>query len=124
MLWAVTSYFNPSRYRTRLANYRMFRAHLKVPLVTVEASFDGHFELGPGDAEILVQRRAQAVLWQKERLLNVALDVLPPECTDVAWIDCDVIFTADDWPERARDALRMNSLIHLFSERANLGQGA
>jgi hypothetical protein len=124
MLWAITSYFNPSKYRTRLLNYRRFRALLKVPLVTVEASFDGHFELGPGDAEILVQRRAQAVLWQKERLLNVAFDFLPAECTDVAWIDCDVIFAEDDWPERARAALREKPLIHLFSERCNLERQA
>jgi hypothetical protein len=58
MLWAITSYFNPAGYRTRLENYRRFRAHLTVPLVTVEASFDGRFELGPADADILVQRHA------------------------------------------------------------------
>ena len=78
MLWAITSYFNPAGYNTRLANYRAFRARLKVPLVTVEASFDGRVQLRAGDAEILVQRTARDVLWQKERLLNVALGFLPP----------------------------------------------
>jgi len=56
MFWAITSYFNPVRYRSRLANYRRFRAALNVPLVAVEAAADGQFELGPGDAEVLVQR--------------------------------------------------------------------
>lgn len=124
MLWAITSYFNPAGYSTRLANYRTFRAHLKVPLVTVEASVDGRFELQSGDAEILVQRLAQDVLWQKERLLNVALGFLPPECHEVAWLDCDVVFGADDWPGRAHDALGTHSLIQLFSERCNLGREA
>jgi hypothetical protein len=123
VLWAITSYFNPMAFRGRLANYRVFRAYLNVPLVTVEASFNGRFELGAGDAEILVQRLARDVLWQKERLLNVALGALPPECTEVAWLDCDVILAAEDWFERARDALDSYSLVQLFTERCNLDQG-
>jgi hypothetical protein len=120
MLWAITSYFNPARYRTRLENYRRFRAHLTVPLVTVEASFDGRFELGREDAEILVRRRARDVLWQKERLLNLALGFLPSECDQVAWLDCDVVFAADDWPQRACAALTTHSLVQPFCERCDL----
>jgi hypothetical protein len=120
MLWAITAYFNPARYRTRLENYRRFRAHLTVPLVTVEAGLDGRFELGRGDADILVQRHARDVLWQKERLLNVALGFLPCECDQVAWLDCDVVFAADDWPPRASAALTAHSLVQLFSERCDL----
>jgi hypothetical protein len=122
MLWAITSYFNPSGYTTRLANYRRFRAELNVPLITVEASVDGRFQLEQKDAEILVQRTAHDVLWQKERLLNVALEFLPADCREVAWIDCDVVFNRKDWPEQVRVALESHSLIQLFSERCNLGQ--
>jgi hypothetical protein len=50
LLWAITSYFNPCRYKARPASYRLFRAHLNVPLVTVEAGLDGRFELGPEDS--------------------------------------------------------------------------
>ena len=31
-------------------------------------------------------------MWQKERLLNVALAAVPNNVEDVAWIDCDVVF--------------------------------
>ena len=124
MLWAVTSYFNPAGYRSRLLNYRTFREHLSVPLVTVEAALDGRFELQPGAADILVQRPVRDVLWQKERLLNVAIDFLPPDCREVAWLDCDVVFDADDWPARARAALETHSLVQLFSERCNLDREA
>jgi hypothetical protein len=123
MLWAITSYFNPIGYRSRLANYRRFRANLRVPLVTVEAASDGRFELRPGDAEVLVQVPTRAVLWQKERLLNIALGHLPPGCREVAWLDCDVVLESDDWPERTRRALEVHPLVHLFSERRNLGRG-
>ena len=122
-LWAITSYFNPMGYRRRLANYRVFRQHLAVPLVTVELSFDGTFHLQPEDAEILVQLAGGAVLWQKERLLNVAVKSLPDSCAKVAWVDCDVVFANDDWVERTNAALEVFPLVHLFHERHEAPRG-
>ncbi|RPI03272.1 MAG: hypothetical protein EHM71_14720, partial [Zetaproteobacteria bacterium] len=116
-LWAITSYFNPVGYRRRLANYRVFRRHLAVPLVTVELAFDGRFQLQPADAEILIQRRGGAVLWQKERLLNVAVKSLPDSCAKVAWVDCDIVFANQEWVDRASTALEAVPLVHLFHER-------
>src|SRR5271163_604284 len=105
MLWAVSSYFNPLARRSRLENYRTFRKYLQAPLAAVELSFTGHFDLQPADADILVQLAGSDVLWQKERLTNVAVRKLPADCDTVAWLDCDVVFDAPDWPERARLAL-------------------
>jgi hypothetical protein len=124
MLWGVTSYFNPSGYASRLINYRTFKKHLRVPLIAVELSFSGRFELQSDDADLVVRLVGRDVLWQKERLLNLALRALPRECDAVAWLDADVIFESDDWPERARAALERFSIVQLFSERCNLAQGA
>ena len=124
MLWAITSYFNPVGYKSRLANYRTFRKFLAAPLLAVELSFTGSFELQPGDADILVQLTGGDVLWQKERLLNVGLRHLPPDCDAVAWLDCDVVFSNDRWSRQARDALSRFSLVQLFSERCNLARDA
>ena len=119
-LWAITCYFNPVGYRRRLENYRIFRQRLEVPLVTVELSSDEKFQLGSGDADILVQLRSPAVLWQKERLLNLAVESLPDSCDIVAWLDCDILLENDDWVERARRALDEFALLHLFQERNEL----
>jgi hypothetical protein len=89
-------------------------------LVTVELSFDGRFELATGDADILVQLHGGDVMWQKERLLNVALQRLPSACDTVAWLDCDVIFERDDWAAQARRALENRALVQLFEERHDL----
>lgn len=124
MLWAITSYFNPADYKSRLTNYRAFRKHLAAPLVAVELSFTGRFELRPGDADILVQLTGGDVLWQKERLLNVALRHLPRDCDAIAWVDCDVVFAVADWHERARAALERFALVQLFRERCNLARSA
>ncbi|HKX19636.1 MAG TPA: hypothetical protein VJT33_16670 [bacterium] len=119
-LWAITCYFNPIHYRRRMANYRAFRQHLTVPLVTVELSFDGRFDLEDGDADVLIRIGRGTILWQKERLLNIALASIPRWCDYVAWLDCDIIFDGDDWTVRAAEALERCDLVHLFHERYDL----
>ena len=66
-------FFNPVRYQRRLANYKVFRQRLDVPLIAIELAYGPNFELQQHDAEILLQIRGDAVLWQKEKLLNLAL---------------------------------------------------
>ncbi|ROZ77117.1 hypothetical protein [Ramlibacter sp. WS9] len=112
--WAVTSYYNPAGYQRRRANYRLFRQHLQLPLLTVEWSHDGRFELGPGDADILIQLDGGDVMWQKERLLNIGIARLPAECTKVAWLDCDVVFENTAWPKQALAQLENARLVQLF----------
>jgi hypothetical protein len=113
-LWAITSYFNPAGWRRRRANYRVFRERLSVPLVTVELAYGPDFELSEGDAEILLQLRGRDVMWQKERLLNVALKALPAHCRKVVWMDCDVIFGSSDWPETVSRQLDRFMIVQPF----------
>jgi hypothetical protein len=74
------------------------------------------FELKEQDAEILIRLRGGAVLWQKERLLNVALQVVPSPCSKIAWLDCDVIFDAADWAESASRLLDRFAIIQMFKQ--------
>ena len=118
-MWGITTYFNPARYRSRLANYRGFReaSHAQgLPLVTVELTRDGEGELEAGrDAEVLVTKTSGHVLWHKERLLNLAIQALPPECKYVCWIDADVVFERDDWIEASVEALQHFVVIQPFT---------
>ncbi len=123
-LWAITSYFNPAGYRRRLETYRLFRERLAIPLATVELSFDGKFALRTGDADALLQIHGGDVMWQKERLLNLALRLLPASCDRVAWLDCDVVFTRDGWAADATRALDETVLLHPFQARTDLTRDA
>jgi hypothetical protein len=115
-LYAVTAYFNPCRYKSRFTNYKIFAEHLKhagVPLLTVECAFgDQPFELG--DHEGVMQVRARDVMWLKERLINIGIAALPT-CRAVAWLDCDLVFLAADWPERSLRALEEHHVIQPFT---------
>ncbi len=119
-MWAITSYFNPVGYKRRLSNYRTFRANLSAPLVTVELSFDGRFELTRHDADILIQLCGGAVLWQKERLLNLALKAVPSDVEEIAWLDCDVILERTDWVDEAKSQLKQFKVVQLFSEAVHV----
>lgn len=125
MLWGITTLFNPSGSRRRIENFRRFRersAAQGLRLVAVELAFDrGEHELRPGvDAEIVIQRRSATVLWQKERLLNLALEQLPDECTAVGWIDADVLFEDDDWVGTSEQLLERYPVVQPFSTAIRL----
>ena len=127
-LWAVTTFYNPARYRTKKANYDRFRAGLAaagVPLLTVELAFgDEPFELRPDAADRVVQLRGGDVLWQKERLLNLGLEHLPDDCDAVAWLDADVLFARADWARETRRQLRDHVVVQPFSHCVRLPRGA
>ena len=120
-VWAITAYYNPVGYKRRLSNYRIFRANLGVPLVTVELSFDGRFELAGQDADMLVQLSGGALLWQKERLLNIAIKSVPHTVKNIAWLDCDVIFGRTDWMHEAVEKLNQTNVVQLYSDLVDLG---
>ena len=122
--WAVTSYFNRCRYAQRKRNYDQFRASLRLPLLAVELSFGGPFELGKGDADILVQLDGGDPMWQKERLLNVAVASLPPECDAVVLVDADVVFEEPGWVPMLEEALGRYALVQPFALAHRLERGA
>jgi hypothetical protein len=121
-LWAVTCYFNPAGWQRRLCTYHAFRRALGVPLLTIELGFNGRLDLSNDDASQLIQIPDGDVLWQKERLLNLAIGALPQSCDAVAWLDCDVLFERTDWPIRTLEALDNTPLIQLFRQVHYLGQ--
>ncbi len=114
-LWAITAFFNPIGYKRKYANYRRFREGLGVPLLAIELGYGNGFELRDNDAEIVVRLRGRDVLWQKERLLNLAVEALPTSCRKAAWLDCDVLFDDPDWPERTSLALDRFALVQPYS---------
>ncbi|HVA17272.1 MAG TPA: hypothetical protein VMV59_06120 [Candidatus Dormibacteraeota bacterium] len=119
-IWSITSYYNPGRYQRRLANFHHFRKALRGPLVAVELALGHAFELSKGDADILVQIPGTSVLWQKERLLNVALRHLPQHVRYVAWLDCDVVLSDPTWPALAIEALQTHPFVQLFENLIDL----
>lgn len=120
-LWALTCYFNPSGYQSKSANFAIFREGLRqnnVPLCLVELAFDDQpfvFQQGAqADADLLIQLRGGSICWQKERLLNIGLKALPPECDKVAWLDADVLFEKGDWARETSQMLEEFAVVQPY----------
>ena len=120
-IWVVTAYYNPAGYITRIQNYHVFRRHLDAPLLVIELAEPGQHQLAPSDADVLVSVSGNDRIWQKERLLNIAISALPEEAEYVAWVDCDVVFGNPDWATEAQSILRAGkSFVQLFETATHL----
>ena len=121
----ITSYFNPARYASKLRNYISFISpieHSGLPYITIECVFDdAPFELS--SFKNVVKVRAKDVMWQKERLLNIALQSLPSQCTKVVWIDCDILFRNPGWATEASTMLDIYPVIQPFNKVIRLPRG-
>ncbi|NCC31518.1 MAG: hypothetical protein EOM24_05755, partial [Chloroflexia bacterium] len=116
-LWVITTYYNPVGYITRRENYQRFAQPLNdagINLVTVECAFgDEPFELAPSPS--VIQVRGRDVMWMKERLINLAIEHLPPHVTKVAWIDADVLFTNPAWAQETSALLDQWPIVQPFA---------
>lgn len=119
-IWALTTYFNPGRYRTRLRNYRFFRQQLCISLMAVEWSPDGVFQLGDDEADLVVRVRGGDLMWQKERLLGIGMRYLPDSCQYVLLIDADILLLNSSWPERLCELLECYPVVQPFREVRHL----
>ena len=115
-LWVVTPYYNPVGYQTRRLNYEVFVHLLRrsgIPVLTIECAFgDQPFDL-PESTDV-IKVRSSSLLWQKERLLNLAISWLPPSCKYVAWHDCDLIFTNPNWAQEMVVKLQEFPIVQSF----------
>lgn len=124
-LCAVTTFFNPVKYTSRVTNFvhaRHWSLRQGLQLLVVELAFDDEpFVLDKSDGDDLIRfirlrgSTERNVMWQKEALINIGLARLEeyfPKCNLVTWIDADVVLE-DGWVESA---------MIMLNETHNIGQ--
>lgn len=114
-LAAITCYFNPSQCPRQRDNALVFLQHINVPTWVVELSFDGKWDIPQSDRVIRISGEPQQLLWQKECLLNIAEQHVPPEFDAIAWIDADLIFMDNDWSKKTLECLSDNHVCQPWS---------
>lgn len=121
----VTAFYNSSGWRTKPLNYERFADGLRrarLDWITVECAFgSAEFTLPPSQG--VIQIRGRDVLWQKERLINLAFSRLPARFTKAAWLDCDLLFENPDWAAQASRLLDTHDFVQLFDKVVRLPRG-
>ena len=122
-LAVLTTFFNPKNYINLRYNYLKFSEKIKekADLFPIELSFNGEFFIEDENV-IRIEGSQDNILWQKERLLNIALENLPKEYTNVAWIDCDIIFENENWVNEVNEKLNEYKVLHLFENAKRLDE--
>lgn len=126
-LWGLTTFFNPSQSELRLSLLKrcaegVRRQGLKL-LITELAFGDDPHVLDNSYCDRLIRLRGQSVIWQKERLLNIAIGHLPDSCTRVAWLDADIVFENPDWVSLTSDMLDTFPVVQPFHQGFLLRRG-
>lgn len=118
----LTSAFTLRSHPRRQHNYAVFRACLGRPVLVAEIAFGESFwpEIASREA-VRFKGDQRHVLWQKERLLNILLDRLPPDVRYVAWLDGDIVFSNPNWIAEARRMLNDHPVVQLFDQVDYLG---
>lgn len=127
-LWGITAYFNPAGYKNKLANFVAFAEGVRnqnLRLLVVEAAVtDCSFEIEHQLADLIIRVRAPAVMWLKERLLNIGLNALPSSCEKVVWLDSDVLFDNQNWVEQTSELLDQYRVVQPFQQAFWLRENA
>lgn len=122
----VTPLMNPVRYQSR---YRLFDEWLErmlktgVTIIVVEVAFgDRPFVARDLPAPHRVVRlRTWHELWQKEAMLNIGIAHARDDYQMLGWVDADVEFTRDDWPDEVWNQLQHYMVVQPFSHAVDLG---
>lgn len=68
-----------------------------------------------------IRTRANSLVWEKERLLNIGIASLPDDWQNVAWIDSDVFFRRPDWARETEESLHLYDVIQPWTNCYDLG---
>lgn len=125
-LWGITAFFNPTASPVRVENFKRFARSARaqgLKLLVVELIYDKAELRDTTVADRYVILTSGALLWQKERLLNLGLKYLPAACDKVAWPDGDLLFENDDWVDETAKALDRSPVVQLFESCADGDEG-
>jgi len=126
--WGVTAYFNPSVIPRQLHNLQEFSQRVRrqgLKLLIVELAFgDAPFQIDDALGDFVLRRRSRAVLWQKERMLNLGIAHLPATCDKVAWLDSDIFFENEQWVAETAHLLESYIVLQLFDMACWMPRGA
>jgi hypothetical protein len=125
LLHVITPSFNIRRFKSHGINMRRFAQHMLesgVRLHIIESAFgDIPFALDDIEGVDHIGVYGQTPVWNKERLINIAISRLPRDWKYVAWIDGDIEFMNPDWAEETVYALQHYGFVQPWEHCYDLG---
>ena len=115
----ITTHWNPHRFTRLRETYYEWLPTLAANVLAMEWVLDGEPELVGSH---VVRGGPEHLMWQKERLINCAIELLPDQVQYVAWLDHDLCFTNPHWLQQSiallhdgLDAVQPFSHVHYLN---------
>jgi hypothetical protein len=89
----ITTHYNPAGFNRLRETWLEWQPTIG-EVITMELAIGNEPEI-PGS--VVISGDAGNILWQKERLINLAIEQLPAEIDIVAWVDHDIVFEDSQW---------------------------
>ncbi len=124
-VWIIASYFNFNSYESKQQNLSVFLKSLDqsgLNYLLVECAFKAEPFVLPRSLHT-IHVRCHSVMWQKERLLNLAISRLPKSCTKVVWLDADILFQNPDWVKETSRLLDKHPVVQPYEKVIRLFRG-
>lgn len=119
-VWAIIPYFNPGRSEIRRQHIRTAAKRARIPVLIAELGFNGRFDTTDSDADKVIHFDTGALLWQKERLFNLALKHVPAACQKVVIMDADLVVADPNWGKKLAAALDRHLAVQPFADWASV----
>jgi len=123
----VSWFWNPNNDENKIKSYNEFAsiiANYGMPLTTVELATENDPFTLTKSSENLISVRSKDVMWQRERLLNLAAAKMStPGIRYIVWMDHTMRWEeSSDWRSVVSEALKLNRLVNLSADRL-IGSG-
>lgn len=118
-LAVITCHFNWCGFTRPAQNLNRFlrqMASFKIPVYGVELSLTGKFQTAGNPNWVQMGAREENICFQKEALLNIAVNLVPSQYTKIAWMDHDIYFENQNWYNETSEALETLNLVQPFEE--------
>ena len=125
LLHVITTHFNPVRFNKPRELRHDFIEHMlnsNVKLTVIECTYgDRPPEIRQTDGVNHITVRADTIVWNKENLINLAVQRLPSDWKYVAWIDGDIVFRNKNWAADTVHALQQYNIVQPWVNALDLG---
>lgn len=117
----VTTHFNPCHWKRQKETYAEFYeklpAYVQSNLICYEAVLPGDRPEIEGST-VITAYPDSAFLWQKEAILNYALEQCPKSVDYFFWLDHDIVFDTSNWYTRAAEMIyrKKACAVQLFNK--------
>lgn len=121
-LYVIIPFFSFGNYELRKKNLEICLSNLKnfsnIHIIICEGVYQNksleNESFIKNEKISYIKYELPSILWIKENLINLAINILPSNWQYMCWIDSDIIFLNNNWVNETIESLKINHVVQLY----------